>query len=256
MQLTKDILKKNRSKICGNKWPHDQITEFEKTYGKYLYVPLDIPKIVINDIEKFKSFHEKYGVIGQTLNKIPQEAEMWGQNNYNQIIFNSNSIYSKFLNKIAPELKEQFLEYLPFICPDFDDWCIWSTRKDIPRHRDQRPMVDAPVLIRIMLYDDNPVQTLKLHLDPIDRTVDYSFHIDLPEETNTFTWNNLRVSHDSVYFPNHSKLLWIFSQRIDPYFLHDDRLNRYIDLLDKSIAKYQKQTRIDTLTTTDNYIEI
>jgi hypothetical protein len=255
MKITKDILKETRSKLCGSKWPHDQLSEFEKTYGKYLYVPLDIPKIVIHDIEKFKFFHEKSGV-AQTNTKSYEEAEIWGQNDYGQIILNGHLPPAKLLNKVAPELKEQFLEYLPFICPTFDDWCIWSTRSNIPKHRDQKPMVDAPVLIRVMLYDDNPVQTFKLNLDPMDQAVDYSFYLDLPKDTNTFTWNNLRLSHDSVYIPNHKKLLWIFSQRLDPYFLFDDRLNKYIDLLDRSIAKYQKHTRIDTLTTIDNYIEI
>lgn len=248
--INKLILTENRKR-----WPDGKVKEFEKAYGTYLYVPLDVPKFIINDIEKFKDFHNKCGVIAETVeDKTYDEAEMWAQNNYDQKIVTSS--YTKLIKKIAPELIEQFMEYFSFINPEFNDWCIWSTRTDIHRHRDQAPLIDAPATLRIMLYDDNPVQTLKLTLDPIGKKVDYDFYLDLPDDTNSFTWNNLRAQHDSVYIPNHSKLLWIFSQKIDPYFIYDDRLNKYIDLLDRSIAKYKSYIKIDTLTTIDDYLEI
>lgn len=250
MIMTKKILTENRKR-----WPDGKIKEFEKAYGAYLYVPLDVPKFIINDIEKFKDFYNKFGITAEKeKDKTYDEAEMWGQNNYNQKIIKSNA--KKLIKNIAPELFEQFIEYFSFINPTLNDWTMWSTRTDIHKHRDQSPLIDAPATLRIMLYDDNPMQTLKLTLDPIDKKIDSDFYIDLPKDTNSFTWNNIRVQHSSVYIPNHSKLLWIFCQKVDPYFIHDDRLNKYIDLLDRSIAKYKSYTKIDTLTTIDDYLEI
>jgi len=256
--MTKSILTKYRANSCKDVWAHDQMSEFELTYGKYLYVPLCIPKIIINDIEKFKSFHNKYGYLAKrNQTKSYEELSYFGQDDYDQKIIEAS--YTKIVKQTAPEIFEQVIEYMPFLSTsmtDFSDWTMWSTRNYVPNHRDQTPMVDGPLMIRVMLYDDNPQQTLKMTLDPIDRTVDYKFYPDIPADTNTFTWNNLRLLHDSVYNTGHSKILWLFNLRLSPYYLDSSRLNKYIDLLDRSIAKYKEQTAVDTLTTFKDYLEI
>ena len=54
----------------------------------------------------------------------------------------------------------------------------------------------------------------------------------LPEETNSWTWNNARIVHGSIYNPSYKKMLMI---------LEDLKIDwiKYETLLEKSLIKYK-----------------
>lgn len=234
-------------------------TELERAYGKYLLVPYDLPKILPYDMEKFVDFYFKHakfsikikediasGFLGDrppgrtpylSLDSCPStDTTIWEKNYVPEM-------YTEF-----PELFEQIHDYMPFLEKGFM-WKMWSSVKDIIPHRDVRTMIDLPMRLRIKLYDDNPSETLSLELAPIDKPIVGPWPIDVPEDTNSFAWNNLRTRHRSVFNQGHKKILFIaFSNYTGK------GLNQYIDLLDRSISKYQDRLLIDKYTDISDYI--
>ena len=275
---SKKNLRELRSVTALNSWENDLYTDFEKAYGKYLFVPFAIPKIQPNDMNKFIEFFftESKDAIKVKADMLSNAAPIttpsglpgkptrgWWNNSpvspYKQItsiggkhsdIWSDNEVPE--IHQAFPELFEQIHEYMPFISrPDFK-WFMWSANRDVPPHRDYGSQIDAPVGIRIMLYDNNPVQSLSLKLDPIDKPKDHYewYPCTTPEDTNTFAWNNLRQKHKSFYTRGHRKILMIISAKEIGYITATKtgrkNLNWYVDLLDKSIAKYKDSCVIDT----------
>ena len=128
---------------------------------------------------------------------------------------------------------------------------MWSANRDVPEHRDYGSQIDAPVGIRIMMYDDNPQQSLFLRKDPPEMpNQQYEWYpTNTPDDTNTFAWNNLRQKHRSFYTKGHRKILMIISAKEIGYITNTisgrKLINHYVDLLDKSISKYKDHCVID-----------
>jgi hypothetical protein len=256
---TKGNLTRMRSEECMQVHGSDVYSELEKAYGKYLFVPYDIPKILPYDIEKFKDFYFKHAKFA---NKIREDiAEGYLDKQYemtpylsidSQAETSAKAVWSKnFIPEIFtefPELFEQIYAHMPFIDPGFM-WTMWSSSKDIIPHRDLRSMIDMPLRVRIKLYDDNPEETLAVQLAPVDKPEQDWIKIPIPDETNSFAWNNLRVRHRSSKFEGYQKILMIFFANYG-----GSRLNQYVDLLDRSIARFHNNLIIDTQTTIDDYI--
>jgi hypothetical protein len=59
MQETKSFLTDMRNNFSSSVWNTSLYTDFERTYGKYLYVPFDVPKIQPNDMSEFIRFYFK-----------------------------------------------------------------------------------------------------------------------------------------------------------------------------------------------------
>jgi len=259
---SKQNLRELRANSAKWAWESDAYTDFEQTYGKYLLLPFAIPIIQPKSMDRFLEFFftKSKDAVKIKADMLSDEATKRSWSPYRQItsvsgkhsdIWSDNQqpeIYTQF-----PELFEQIHEYMPFIDrPDFK-WFMWSANKDVPAHRDYGSQIDAPVGIRIMLYDDNPVQSLSLKVDPIDKPdykSDYYPIVYPKEETNTFAWNNLRQKHASFYTKGHRKILMIVSakevSRIVSTKENKKRLNQYVDLLDRSISKYKDYAVIDT----------
>ena len=265
---TKDDLTRIRSKFVINSFGSSLYTDFEKIYGKYLYLPFDIPKIQPNNMADFiRYYYHNSKVALKTKDDFADSAAeanksspyltitSSGKHNTHASIWSGNDvedIYNKF-----PELFEQMLEYFPFIEGPTFRWSMWSSNKDIPSHRDFGLHFDSPIVLRVMLFDTNPKQSLSLTLDPLDKDINLTYDIKLPPDSNSFTWNNLRQKHQSVYTSGHRKILMIVS----PYEIEDmlkdsKKRNQYIDLLDRSIAKYKDYTVIDNLTDVHSYLNI
>jgi hypothetical protein len=149
-----------------------------------------------------------------------------------------------------PELFEQIHDYFPFLEKGFM-WTMWSSSKDIIAHRDMRSMLDMPIRLRIKIYDDNPIESLGLHLAPVDKPIIGPWSIDIPEDTNSFAWNNLRTRHESKFTEGHKKILFISFANYP-----GAKMNQYVDLLDRSINKYKERLLIDTHTTVEDYINV
>jgi hypothetical protein len=148
-----------------------------------------------------------------------------------------------------PELFEQIHDYFPFLDRGFM-WTMWSSSKDIIPHRDMRSMLDMPIRLRIKLYDNNPTESLNLQLAPVDKPVVGPWNIDVTEDTNSFAWNNLRTRHASKFTDGYKKILFISFANYP-----GTKMNQYVDLLDRSIAKYKERLLIDTHTTAGDYLD-
>ena len=243
-----------RADECIKYFGSPEYTEVERTYGKYLFIPYDIPKIVPYDMEKFVDFYfknAKYsiklkediasGIHDETPylsidSSLSTDTTLW-QKNY------VPRMYDEF-----PELFEQIHDYMPFLDDGFM-WKMWSSVKNILFHRDVRTMIDMPMRLRIKIFDDNPVESLNLQVAPIDKPVNGEWSIPVPDDTNSFSWNNLRTRHGSKFTTGHRKILFIAYANYT-----GKKLYQYTDMLDRSIAKYKDHVLVDTKNTVSDYI--
>ena len=232
-------------------------TELEQAYGKYLFIPFDIPKIVPNNLGQFVAYfygnaknagkqHEDlssgtFAPTKKTYRTIDSNSPGWSP------VWSLNTvddIYTKF-----PEIFEQIHDYMPWVGGNDFRWNMWSSAKEVPAHRDHTSMVDAPLAMRIKLYDSNPTETLSLLVDPIKEHNNSYIPLPTLEDTNTFAWNNLRTKHKSFKQVGADKILFIWRDKL----VTAQQVNQFVDLIDRSIAKYNSTDKvwIDTSPVTD-----
>ena len=252
------MLTQMRAREATRFWKSAEYHELEKTYGKYLFMPLDIPIIQANDQQAFLDFfHEnsdytkrvKEDVAGmpsddtaknyrptfKSIDSHPTENAIWSRNYV-------PSLFQNFY-----EIFEQIYEYYP-IDPDTFSFALWSSQMAVEPHRDESSMIDLPINFRIKLFDNNPFETLKLHLSPMDKPEVETYRFKVPADTNSWAWNNLRTKHSSVKLGGREKILMII------YTNYNLNMNKFIDLLDRSISKYKDNVIIDMHTTSSDYI--
>ena len=208
--------------------------DLEHAYGKYWYVPFDVPVIKANDHEHFVDWYFKNS--GVAVKQRPNLANPDGVYNSHFRTINSDSTNSEVWTKtfveetfeLFPELKEQLLEYFPIT--HISLWRMWSSTAEIFNHRDDDALIDIPCAMRVKLYDENPSETLWIREDdePYKK-----YSLPTLKDTNSFAWNNVRVYHGSSYDPAYKKILWLIT--ID----NNLNVNKYIDLMERSISKYK-----------------
>lgn len=259
-EQTKEMLTQMRAREAKRFWKSAEYSELEKAYGNYLFVPLDIPVIKANDQQAFIDFFHKnaaytkrvredvaglptndtisnYKATFKTIDSHPTENSIWSRNYVPDLFYNFYEIF------------EQIYEYYP-IDPDTFSFALWSSQIKVPPHRDETCMIDMPINFRLKLFDNNSIETLKLHLSPIDQPEAATYRFSLPKDTNSFAWNNLRLKHSSNKFIGWEKILMIM------YINYNLDMNKFVDLLDRSISKYKKNIIIDTITSASDYINL
>jgi len=231
-----------RNKELSSYPKQDMLFELEKVYGKYLFVPFDIPRIEPKDRNEFiRFFFRNASATEKKKNDIapgnPGNNSPYYSINGTPVSNNStwSGNYVPEIKNMFPEIFEQMFEYLP-IQPDIA-WKLWSSKMPIVEHRDQYSMIDIPSAFRIKLFDSNPEETLHIRDAIPGKESSESSPLHLPKQTNCFAWNNLRTTHYSTFNPDYRKILLIF-----PLFegLRVVNINKYIVLMDKSVAKYAK----------------
>jgi hypothetical protein len=257
-EQTKEMLTKTRAREAVRLWKSAEYNELEKAYGDYLFVPLDIPIIQANDQQAFLDFFHKnadytrrvkkdvagletadtiknYKPTFKTIDSHPTGNSAWSRNYVADLFYNFSEIF------------EQIYEYYP-MDPDTLNFALWSSRGAVQPHRDETSMIDMPINFRLKLFDSNPCETMKLHLSPMDKPSPAAYIFKIPKDTNSWVWNNLRLKHSSVKMVGYEKILMIFFPN---YSLN---MNKFIDLLDRSISKYKDALIVDTYTTSADYI--
>jgi hypothetical protein len=232
-------------------WAHfyfedHRIHPLEKKYGKYLYVPLDIPMIKFTDNEKFVSYFFENAKLSTKL-RSDASASITGISNYltiDGLPTTDSSVWSKnCIPSFRSEFKElfdQIAEYFPV--NSLNNFSIWSSTADTPSHQDDSLILDLPVSFRIMLHNPNDTSTLTItHQNNTQELV-------IPIDTNSFAWNNLRMTHGSTF--QKPKILFILG---DPMLI--DWI-KYDQLIEKSISKYKKYIIEDQITTIGDFIEL
>jgi len=259
---TKENLTNMRAKEAIEVFGSPEYHELEKTYGKYLFIPYDVPKIVPNNLSKFVQFYYKNAKYADKMQGDIAE-DLLGKNrphnatpymsidscaDTNTMIWSKNYVPEVFT--MFPELFDQIHDYFPFIERGFM-WTMWSSAKDIIAHRDMKSMLDMPIRLRIKLWDNNPQESLSIHTAPIGKQQSRDMPITIPSDTNSFAWNNLRTRHASTYEEPYRKILLISFANY-----RGRAMQQYTDLLDRSIAKYGEYVIEDHSTTISDYISI
>ncbi len=239
--LEKEFFTKRRNEQLSV-WP-----EYKKLeqWGKYCYVPLDIPKFENQKLvdwfnNKKKPIYkispdiasEKYDITNfEAVDVLPT-----GESEEQHTVIWTLNTQQNFLS-IFPDVYEQIMTYFPF--KSITRMRFWSSTKNILYHKDHTIFTDNPSSFRIMLYDENPNQTLGLvpSLPDVPSDMKNIFLLPRIENTNSFVWNNLRVKHGSDYDPAYRKILLI----IDRYDLD---IKKYNNLMEKSINKYKEFTMV------------
>jgi hypothetical protein len=233
-----DQLKCNPELLSTEKW------------GKYCCVPLDIPRYEYPELVKW--YFEKAKPIYKLKSDIANPE--YGMTNFDSVdVFVTGKIENHIWTvnpqqdflKLFPEVLERILKDFPF--KSVDRINLWSSHKGVRFHRDHTKFIDYPSSFRIMLYDTNPVQTLGLAErlpDQPDTDSFLKFPVPRIADTNSVVWNNLRIKHGSFFIQSFRKIILI----IDKYELDVDR---YHDLMERSINKYQKELIISNNSLTD-----
>lgn len=239
---------KNRNLLL-NKFSSEErnnILELEKKYGKYCFLPLDIPKI-----ETSKDFVNWYFENAKA--SIKQNTDIATQYTGNSSFLTidvlpqnydaSKSVWSKNIisnfEQQWPDLWQQFYEYFPF--KKIIGLTIWSSIVDIDAHRDQTIYLDLPLEFRTLIHDPNPENNLFVGESLPNADIgDYVKTISVPNrlESNSFVWNNLRSRHFSKFNESYKKIIIIF------HYVNKIDWHRYESLISRSIQKYQDRSLI------------
>lgn len=221
-----------------------EIERLEQLYGKYLYLPFDVPVIKFNDLAKFKDW---WKVHNRPITKTKDDLSGAGAKGYTNwdavdIVNEGESTWTKHLvpefDLEFPEIKQQVLEYFPI--KQMAGLVIWSNNKSIPEHRDHAAALDLPISFRVMLEDENPESTMEVcenSLEPFG--YDEYFRLPRLPETNSFGWNNLRTMHRSSFDPLHRKWLMILHCSV--------KEKEFEDLMERSIAKFGQHAKTSSL---------
>ena len=212
-----------------------KLNALEKKFGEYIYLPFDVEPIRPNDPTRFAAWYREHS---KPISKIRADvagSPYSGANNFRSInsqdqhdlIWETNRRDDIFT--VFPELKTG-MEQLPFKKPG--EFSMWSSMRPVMLHRDQGAWEDLPASFRIMLYDENPRETLFLRERPAKTYQNILPILPLRRtDSNVFGWSNLRTAHGSTWNPAYFKVLLIFTA------LWLD-LDKFEDLLERSVAKY------------------
>jgi hypothetical protein len=224
-------------------------------YKGIVYLPLDLPKFELDNADEFWKIWntEKENVARQLIDrgavgaKNPSlERTQWdGLALYEDAKLLKDAAWkTKVSTKLAysqPRYLKRIFEELPYV--RIRSIRLWSAHRAITAHYDGNmpPELDGimrfPTEIRIKLADQNPKETFwlcssekhepnsKKRIPKADR-----YYINLPNDTNTFTWNNEDYLHGADFDPRYRKILVVIKGWVD--------VTRLEELLDRSIAKY------------------
>lgn len=224
----------------------DRMRVLEQKYCNIRWLPLDLPKIELDDIEEFKDFWAKESVDtvrqkADVAEPFSKEEHPFGENsNWYVPAFKGLHLFQHELaplsehswtgklhtgnNKQLKRILSQVYEYFPI--HTFTSVFIWQSTREIIPHQDQGAFWKCPTEFRVMLHDENPQPTL--YVAGIE---DGNAHyIDLPPDTNSFCWSNGTQLHGSDY---HGKNKWLLVVAGVQHSIKCD------ELFERSIKKYK-----------------
>jgi hypothetical protein len=245
----KTLVTESRKRESLRRWGSSEFNQLEQKYGKYLFVPLDVPLIKSNKHNELVTFYYQHAKLAE---RIKEDIAGSMDDTYRAKFLSLNSsdteaadvwtkTYKPEFENTFKDLFDQIYEYLPIQKDTKISYTIWSTQSPVVMHRDHTSLLDLPLNFRIKLYDNNPFETLLIKNCLTDGVYQYQKNcspILLPEETNTWTWNNARIVHGSTYDPCYKKMLMI---------LEDLKIDwiKYETLLEKSLIKYKDHVLVD-----------
>lgn len=227
----------------------------EEKYRGIVALPLALPKFELDSTNDFWSIwnneqarvdrqHIDRGAVGKDPAKVSKSYTQWD----GLALYEDESLLdlaawrtklSPTLTKSQPNYIKSIIENLPFV--RVRSIRLWSANCTIPAHYDGNMPVSLdgklkfPTEIRIMLDDKNPKETF--WLTPVAKSKPHTsiplsdrYYVKLPQDTNTFVWNNEDYLHGADYDPQYKKILVVVKGWVD--------VSKLEILLDQSIQQY------------------
>ena len=217
--------------------------ELEALYGHYNFMVLDLPVFKFDDMDKFHSiWNDLHGLCSRQrtdianpyqvddtprfrsldiIENMPDRERIWTRNYHN-------------LNHEFPIFYQMMNDLLPFSSIDYVR--LWQSIGEVRMHRDDSWWYfNFPTELRIMIYDDNETGTLKIRPEMVPFDVK---PVNLPETSNSFSWNNVRCVHGSNKTEGKEKLLACITgtydlNKLETLFINSK--NKYDDISSKTI---------------------
>jgi hypothetical protein len=188
---------------------------FTEKWGQYCLIPLDIPKFdhpelvrwffdvskptykISADIANNRTGVTNFDAVDILPTNEKDQQDIWTLNVRQDFMTDFKHVYEKIMT------------HFPF--KSISRIRLWSSTKNVIFHRDHTKFVDFPGAFRIVLYDENPEQTLSLipSLPDSHDSLLEKFAIPKLSNTNSYVWNNLRTKHGSVFVPGFRKIIII-----------------------------------------------
>lgn len=225
-------------------------------YKGIVALPLALPKFELDDTEQFWNIwnkekaivdrqHIDRGAEGKIGDVLMTHQQWEGLSMFDIPSLRSAGAWGTKLSTELVESQPKYLksifELLPF--NKIRSVRFWSNSITIPAHYDGNMPASLdgqmrfPTEIRLMLYNENPKETFYLasatkHTAHTDIPEEDRFYVKLPNDTNSFAWNNEDYLHGADYDPRYKKILVVVKG-----WVHLGRLEK---LLDESISKYSE----------------
>ena len=239
----KELLTKNRTR------PYFQIEngslrEIEEKWGKYCFLPLDIPPF--SESKKIAEWF--FQNAKPSLKRKPDIATpRTGHSGFNAVDIivdekKDDTIWEmhtkhNFLEEF-PKFHQELLDLFPHV--KIPHIRLWQSTGYVIKHRDDYDFRDFPSSFRAMLYDENPKETLYIEEylpNATSEVPEKSMPIPRLEESQSFVWNNLRTKHHSVFDSRYRKIILIIPAPIIDY-------KKYDQLLERSLVKYSNYAMV------------
>jgi hypothetical protein len=194
-------------------------------------IPLDFPKVVPNNWEQWNSIWEKNKVFvpktSQTVNK--GQVPWIGFDIYVKDGVDATDLIKYKCNNInCPELFPSLFDNLDKLPIDIQVVRVLQSLSKVNAHQDFA--VDSNFQsFRSILYDNNPQQTW--WYTPDNKIKHY---LKLPEETNTWWYDDSKIKHGTDFYPNHDKQLIMYRGTLKKELLStvlDNSTQKYFDYI-------------------------
>jgi hypothetical protein len=251
MITTKQILTERRSKRL--RIVNGSIDDLEREYGKYCYVPLDIPVYSrIHHVAEWFEINKKpivkpYSDISSGVSEDPAfdsvDVSFYTPSDARISAFSKNLVNSFWED--FPDFKDYVMDNFPF--ERWEGFKFWSSRRPIIVHRDEVDFNDLCTSFRILVKDENSTSTLTVAEWLPDQATPCQTINVTNVSGSSMMWNNLRTQHYSTHDMIRRKILCI---------LHPITIDgaKYQKLIERSISKFKHECLISGHTIND-YID-
>lgn len=234
-----------------------KLSECPRLIEKYkgiLALPLAVPRFELDSAKEFWAIwndevsrvsrqHVDRGVVGISKNVSMDYSQWDGLAMYEDLKLLKDAAWvtklSHRMSDSQPAYIKSIFDNLPFV--RIRSIRLWSSLCVVPPHYDGNmpALLDGklrfPTEIRIMLDDKNPQETFWLtpvakHAPHTEVPVQDRYYVKLPDDTNTFAWNNEDYLHGADFDPQYRKILVVVKGWVD--------IDKLEMLLDKSIEQY------------------
>jgi len=246
-----------REQVLDDLIDRSKCAKLQEKFKGIAGLPLALPKFELDDVAKF------WQIWNTNVTKVARQVTLKDRGSEGTVNpsmdltqWDGLALYedadlldmAAWLTETSEELAESQKNYIKSIFNQLPFQRIrsirlWSAHKKIPPHYDGNmpPSLDRvlqfPAEIRIMLDDQNPTETFwicsnKKHKPGQQQPIpdNDKIYIKLPEDTNTFAWNNEDFLHGADYDPQYKKILVVVKGWVD--------LDKLEALIDASIEKY------------------